>query len=48
MLCVCSAAVVLAFFSNQQTFESVGNAQDTINSVVDNAVRYVNDTMDVS
>ncbi len=42
-----SVGVVLAFFSNQQTYESVNNAQTTINSVFENGVDYVHDTIDV-
>ena len=44
---VCSAGVVLAFFSNQQTFDSVSDANTTINSVVDNGLDYIEDTITV-
>lgn len=43
----CSAGVVLAFFSNQQTFDSVSNANTAINNVVTDGVTYVNDTIKV-
>ena len=40
------AAVVLAFFSNEQTFQSVENLRDTLNSVTGNAVNYLTDTVE--
>ena len=46
--CQCSAGVVLAFFSNQQTYDSVGNAQGILNDVFDHARDYVNGAIDVS
>lgn len=39
--------MVLAFFSNQQTFDSIGNAQGSINTVVTDGTTYVNDTINV-
>lgn len=42
-----SAGVVLAFFSNQQTFDSVENTQTTINRVVSVGTTYIDDTISV-
>lgn len=39
--------MVLAFFSNQQTYDSVENAQEALNTVLDNGVNYVTDTIAV-
>jgi len=43
----CSVGVVLAFFSNEQTYNSLDDAQVTINSVADVGVDYINDTLNV-
>ena len=40
--------VVFAFFSNEQTFHSLENFQESINEVADTGVNYVNDTVRVS
>ena len=45
--CFCSAGVVLAFFSNQQTFDSVANANTSINNVITDGVQYIDDTITV-
>ena len=43
-----SVGVVLAFFSNEQTYNSLDDAQTTINAVADVGVNYINDTLNVS
>lgn len=40
------AAVVLAFFSNEQTFQSVENLQVTLNNAAGDAVDYLTDTVE--
>ena len=40
--------VIFAFFSNEQTFRSLENFQESINDVADTGVNYVNDTIRVS
>lgn len=43
---MCRAAAVLSFFSNEQTFQVLNNLQVTLNSVSDDTVNYVTDTID--
>ena len=43
-----SIGVVFAFFSNEQTFRSLDNFQDSINTVADTGVDFINDTITVS
>lgn len=43
----CRVGVILAFLSNQKSYESVANVQTTLNRVVDIGVGYVNQTVDV-
>jgi ribose/xylose/arabinose/galactoside ABC-type transport system permease subunit len=40
--------VVFAFFSNEQTFRSLENFQESVNEVADTGVNYINDTIRVS
>ena len=40
--------VIFAFFSNEQTFRSLENFQESINEVAGTGVNYVKDTVRVS
>ena len=46
--CSLSVGVVFAFFSNEQTFRSLDNFQNSINTVADTGVNFINDTIIVS
>ena len=50
LLCVsyCSAGVVLAFFSNQQVFDSVSEFEVTVGNTFDLAELLINDSVSVS
>lgn len=47
-MCASSAGIVLAFFSNQQVFDSVSEFEDTVGETFDLAEIFINDSVSVS
>ena len=43
----CSVGVVLSFYSNEQSFDTIESLQTTMNGIVGTAVDYINAFLDV-
>lgn len=43
-----SVGVVLSFYSNEQSFDTIESLQDTVEEIIDTGVDYMNDFLSVS
>ena len=48
MCILCSVGVILAFFSNEQTYRSLDNLQESVNNVTGTGANFISNTLTVS